>query len=297
MTQQQGDRLAVEHLCALAQVSRAGFYRHWREMAPREEETELRSLLQDLALAHRHYGYRRLGVLLRKAGHEINHKRVLRLMRQDNLLCLRKRKFAPATTNSRHGWRVYPNLARWLVPTKLNQLWVADITYIRLRQSFAYLAVILDAFSRRVIGWSMADHLEKSLTLDALQMALDTRGVQPGDLIHHSDRGVQYACGTYIEQLEQHGIQPSMSRAGCPTDNAKAESFMRTLKQEEVDGRRYANLVEARNSIEAFLSDVYNRQRLHSALAYQSPDEYEANIVRQAAAAQQPLVELNPGCV
>jgi transposase InsO family protein len=298
MTQLQGGGgLSIERMCLLAQVSRGGFYRRWQETAPREEETQLRHLLQELALQHRHYGYRRLGALLRRVGHVVNHKRVRRLMREDNLLCLRKRRFVPATTDARHRWRVYPNLARWLEPTTVNQLWVADITYVRLRRGFAYMAVILDAYSRRAIGWAMADHLEASLALDALQMALARREVLRGGLVHHSDRGVQYACGDYIERLQQHGIQPSMSRVGCPYDNAMAESFMRTLKQEEVDGRRYADLPEARRCIETFLAEVYNRQRLHSALAYQSPDEYEANAVRVAAAAQQPLLEPNQDCV
>jgi transposase InsO family protein len=297
MTQLQGGGLSIERMCLLAQVSRAGFYRRWQQTAPLEEETQLRHLLQELALQHRHYGYRRLGALLRRVGHVVNHKRVRRLMREDNLLCLRKRRFVPATTASRHRWRVYPNLARWLEPMAVNQLWVADITYVRLRRGFAYLAVILDACSRRAVGWAMADHLEASLALDALEMALARREVPRGGLVHHSDRGVQYACGAYIERLQQHGIQPSMSRVGCPYDNAMAESFMRTLKQEEVDGRRYADLAEARRSIETFLAEVYNRQRLHSALAYQSPDEYEANAVRVAAAAQQPLLEPNRDCV
>jgi len=297
MTQLQGGALSIERMCLLAQVSRAGFYRRWQETAPREEETQLRHLLQELALQHRHYGYRRLGALLRRVGHVVNHKRVRRLMREDNLLCLRKRRFVPATTDARHRWRVYPNLARWLEPMAVNQLWVADITYVRLRRGFAYLAVILDAYSRRAIGWAMADHLEASLALEALGMALAGRQVLRGGLVHHSDRGVQYACGNYIERLQQHGIQPSLSRVGCPYDNAMAESFMRTLKQEEVDGRRYADLPEARQSIETFLADIYNRQRLHSALAYQSPDEYEANAVRVAAAAQQPLLEPNRDCV
>jgi putative transposase len=207
----------------------------------------------------------------------VNHKRVLRLMRQDNLLCLRRRPFVPMTTNSRHDWRIVPNLARGLVPSGLDQLWVADITYVRLLEEFAYLAVVLDAFSRRVIGWALDTHLRASLASAALGMAIAARRPAPGSLIHHSDRGVQYACCEYMALLEAHAIQPSMSRLGNPYDNAKAESFMKTLKQQEVDGRNYRDLTEARAAIGTFIEDVYNCQRLHSALAYQPPAEFEAN--------------------
>ena len=185
-------------MCTLLEVSRAGYYRHWHASAPAAEETALRGRLQELAVAHRHYGYRRLGPLLRREGWAVNHKRVLRLLCEDNLLCLRRKAFVPATTDSRHGWTVYPNLARRLVPTTVNQLWIADITYIRLAEAFVYLAVVLDAHSRRAVGWAMADHLRAELALAALRMALDSREVVAGGLVHHSDRGVQYACGDYM---------------------------------------------------------------------------------------------------
>jgi putative transposase len=275
MTQQQG-HVGIERMCALAGVSRAGYYRHWQASAPRAEETELRSVVQSLALRHRHYGHRRITVELQRAGWPVNKKRILRIMRSDNLLCVAKRAFVPATTDSRHGWRVYPNLARHLVPLAVNQLWVADITYVRLLEEFVYLAVILDAFSRRVIGWSLTAHLQASLALAALEMALAARAVIPGGLVHHSDRGVQYACGDYITRLQQAGIQPSMSRVGCPWDNAMAESFMKTLKTEEVDGRNYRDLQHAETAIGQFIETVYNRHRLHSALAYHSPAAFEA---------------------
>jgi putative transposase len=193
-------------------VSRAGYYRHWRASAPRQEEAGLRDVVQRLVLRQRHYGHRRITIELQRSGWAVNKKRVLRLMREDNLLCVPKRAFVPATTFSRHGWRVYPNLTRYLVPQAMNQLWVADITYVRLAEELIYLAVILDAFSRRAIGWSLADHLRANLALAALEMALETREVIPGSLIHHSDRGVQYACGDYICRLQAAGIQPSMSR-------------------------------------------------------------------------------------
>jgi putative transposase len=183
--------LSIERMCALTGVSRRSYYRHWHHTAPRDEETSLRDTLQQLALAHRFYGYRRLTEAVRRQGWAVNHKRVLRLMRTDNLLCLRRRAFVPATTDSRHAWRVVPNLARGLELTGLDQLWVADITYVRLLEEFAFLAVVLDAFSRRVIGWAIDDHLQASLALAALGMALAARRPRPDTLIHHSDRGVQ----------------------------------------------------------------------------------------------------------
>lgn len=276
-------------MCELAGVSRAGYYRHWRAVEPRLEEAELRDAIQRLALAHRHYGYRRIGALLRREGWCVNHKRVNRLMREDNLLCLRRRAFMPATTDSRHRYRVWPNLARRLEPMAVNQLWVADITYVRLSEQFAYLAVILDAFSRRVVGWAMETHLRAELALAALEMALAGRAVAPGALVHHSDRGVQYACGDYIARLEENGILASMSRLGCPYDNAMAESFMKTLKTEEVEGRAYRDLDHARGDIGGFIERVYNRHRLHSALDYRSPEEFEQVQPEPWTAARRPM--------
>ena len=276
MTRPQGEG-SVAGLCVRAGVSRASYYRHWALRAPRAEETELRDLVQRLALANRPYGYRRITELVRREGWSANRKRIARLMRQDNLLALRKPIFKPATTDSRHDWRVWPNLARSPIPTDVNQLWVADITYVRLAEAFVYLAVIIDAFSRRVVGWAMEDHLQASLALEALKMALQSRPVTRGGMVHHSDRGVQYACGDYIGRLEAAGILPSMSRAGCPYDNAMAESFMKTLKVEEVYATSYSDLADARDRIGHFLEAVYNRQRLHSALDYLSPVEFEAS--------------------
>jgi putative transposase len=281
-------------MCALAQVNRTGYYRQWAASAPREEETALRDAVQRVWLANRRYGYRRIAAQLRRDGFVVNHKRVLGLMRRDNLLCLRNRPFVPVTTDSRHQWHVVANLARGLVPTGLDQLWVADITYVRLAEEFAFLAVVLDAFSRRVIGWALDRHLRATLAIEALKMAIAARRPAPGSLVHHSDRGIQYACGEYTGLLTAYDIQPSMSRVGNPYDNARAESFMKTLKHEEVDGRSYRDLEHAREAIGRFIEEVYNRQRLHSALAYRPPVEFEANLHQLAAAARRPQAGAHP---
>jgi transposase InsO family protein len=291
----QGE-IGIDRMCRLAGVSRAGYYRHWQASAPRQEETGLRDAIQKLALLNRHYGYRRIAASLNRAGWLANHKRVLRLMREDNLLCLRRASFVPTTTDSRHGWRVVPNLARGMELTGLDQLWVADITYVHLAEAFAYLAIVLDAFSRRVIGWALETHLRAELAITALDMAIAARRPAPGGLIHHSDRGVQYACGDYTAILRAHDIQPSMSRVGNPYDNAKAESFMKTLKQEEVDGSAYRDADDARARISGFIEDVYNRQRLHSALDYRPPEEYEATLQRLKVAISPPSVAINQNC-
>jgi putative transposase len=272
----------VSRLCELANVSRAGFYRRRAPNPPAQEDADLRDLIQRIALKDRHYGYRRIAAELRRHGLIVNAKRVLRLMRADNLLSLRANPFIPRTTMSRHDQTIVPNLARKLVPTGLDQLWVADITYVRLAENFVYLAVVLDAFSRRVIGWALDDHLEASLAIEALDKALEARNPQPDTLIHHSDRGVQYACTAYAERLDERRILASMSRPGNPYDNAKAESFMKTLKTEEVDAKTYANLDQARIQIGAFIANVYNTRRLHSALGYKPPVEFEANHVQKS---------------
>jgi transposase InsO family protein len=235
---------------------------------------DLRSEIQAIALQWPAYGYRRVHAELVRRGWQVNHKRVLRWMRSDNLLCLRRRRFI-LTTDSKHGLPIYPNLARTMALTAINQLWVADITYIRLQVEFVYLAVILDAFSRRCIGWALQRTLEAAVVLEALRMALALRRPGPG-LVHHSDRGVQYASQDYIALLLEHDIRISMSRIGTPYDNAQAESFIKTLKYEEVYRGEYRNLEEARLSIREFLEKIYNQQRLHSALGYRPPEEFEA---------------------
>jgi len=273
----QGCSVSIERLCRIAGVSRAGYYRFWRGSAPRQHDTMVRDRIHHLALANGpHRGYRLITWQLRhQEGLVVNHKRVLRLMRQDNLLSLRKRAFVPVTTDSSHRWPVVANLAGEMLLSGLDQLWVADITYIRLQQEFAYLAVILDAFSRKVIGWAMADHLQASLAIEALEMAIEARRPKPDSLIHHSDRGTQYACSQYSELLAAYRITASMSRVGSPYDNAKAERFMRTLKTEQVDGTLYRDIAHARADLGGFIDEVYNVQRLHTALDYRSPVQFE----------------------
>jgi transposase InsO family protein len=278
-TETQGDpHTSIQRLCLLGRVSRAGYYRHFDAHAPARADADLRDAIQRLSLAHRHYGYRRITAQLRREGRIANAKRVLRLMREDNLLSLRARPFVPRTTDSRHGFAVVANLTRRLVPTGLDQIWVADITYVRLGEAFVYLAVVLDAYSRKVVGWALDDHLEARLAIEALDMAIAARNPAPETLIHHSDRGVQYASLDYRQRLDARRIAISMSRVANPYDNAKAESFMKTLKAEEVNGKAYATIDHARRDIGQFIDTVYNTQRLHSALGYKPPVEFEAEL-------------------
>jgi len=265
----------VRTMCEKAAVSRAGFYRFVpsSKEKPAPRDPALRDEIQKMALEWPSYGTRRITAEARHRGWNVNRKRVQRLMREDNLLCLRKRKFV-VTTASGHGLAVYPNLAGSMKVSDVDQLWVADITYIRLEEEFVFLAVILDAYSRRVIGWELDRTLEDRLTLAALRVALARRPVKAG-LVHHSDRGVQYASGDYMQELKEHGITVSMSRKASPWDNAACESFMKTLKWEEVYRSEYRDLQDARPRIGEFLEKVYNERRLHSALGYLSPVEFE----------------------
>lgn len=263
----------MKSLCASVGLSRASYYRGRRPVEARPETMALRDQIQKIALAFPAYGYRRITRELGRRGWAVNHKRVLRLMRQDNLLCLRRKSFL-RTTDSGHSLPVFANVAATLAVTGMNQLWVADLTYIRLRSEFVYLAVILDAWSRRVVGWALGRTLEAELALAALRMALAARRPAAG-LVHHSDRGVQYACSAYTALLAEHGVRGSMSRTGNPYDNAYAESFIKTLKYEEVYRNDYADLQEAAASIAVFIEKIYNRRRLHSALGYRPPVEFE----------------------
>ena len=283
--------LTIQRMVKLGRVPRSGFYRFSDTEPGPDPDMDLRDAIQKIAVEWPSYGRPRITAELRRRGWKVNAKRVYRLMREDNLLCVRKRKFV-VTTDSNHGRKVYPNLGRDMVLTATDQLWRADITYIRLRDEFVFLAVILDAYSRRVIGWALDRAMEDSLTLTALRMALARRVVQAG-LVHHSDRGTQYASNDYTDLLQASGITISMSRKGNPWDNAACESFMKTLKYEEVLRNEYRDLTEARASIREFLEKVYNQKRLHSALGYLPPVEFEANLAAQnrkdAASRQLPL--------
>jgi transposase InsO family protein len=266
--------LSIEHMCELARVSRAGFYRSLQEKEPLEGDVEVRSAIQQIALEHRRrYGYRRVTAELRRRGMLVNHKRVSRIMREDNLLAIQPKQFV-TTTDSNHALEVYLNLARRMTLTGIDQLWVADITYIRLRAEFVYLAVILDGFSRKVVGWKLERTLTSRLATEALEQAINARQPLPG-LVHHSDRGVQYASAEYVAILKQHGMVSSMSRPANPYDNASCESFIKTLKREEIHANEYKDLEQLRDHIGEFIERYYNQQRLHSALGYRSPEEFE----------------------
>jgi len=280
--------LTIRRMLELGRVSRSSFYRYDPEGKPTpDRDMELRDAIQRIALKWPCYGRPRITRELRRQGWTVNPKRVYRLMREDNLLCVRRRKFL-VTTDSNHNRTVYPNLARELVLTGVNQLWIADLTYIRLLEEFVFLAAILDAFSRRVIGWALDRTLDDELTLTALRMALARRRPSPG-LVHHSDRGSQYASRDYVELLTANQIRISMSRKGNPWDNAACESFMKTLKYEEVYPNEYRDLADARASIGQFLEKVYNQKLLHSALGYVPPVKFEAQWAAQTveAAARQ----------
>jgi putative transposase len=269
-------------MCVLATVSRAGFYRSFHRREPDLEEMELRSAIQTIAIEHKlRYGYRRLTAELRHRGFSANHKRVARLMRLDNLLSLRRSAFV-STTDSDHDFEVHVKLANRVQLSGMNQLWLADITFVRLQQEFVYLAVLLDAFSRRVVGWALDRSLAAQLAVDVLQQAITNRRPAPG-LVHHSDRGIQYASAEYGDVLDKHRIIASMSRLANPWDNAKCESFMKTLKQEEIRANEYRDLEHLRKNVTEFVDHYYNGQRLHSALGYQTPEAFERKIALATA--------------
>jgi len=272
---QQHPELSVERLCELFSLSRSWYYERGGKRENDAQEIALRDQIERIILEFSGYGYRRVTHALKRQGWNVNHKRVLRIMREESLLCHLKKRFVVMTTNSRHGFPVYPNRLAGLVLTAPDQAWVADLTYIRLRSAFVYLACILDAFSRRCVGWYLSRDMTTQFTLAALRQAIAERQPQPG-LIHHSDRGVQYASYDYVEQLEQIGAQISMSSVSNPYDNAKAESFFKTLKQEEVYLKEYESFADAEANLEEFIEQVYNTKRLHSSLGYVPPAEFEA---------------------
>jgi len=273
--------LPVSKACQTLQVGRSSYYQWKNNGFVDFSDHYLRNEIQGIALEFSFYGYRRVTKELQRRKVIVNHKRVLRIMREDNLLCLRKKAFKPVTTQSDHDCRIYPNLAKNLKVTGLNQLWVSDITYIRLPHEFIYLAAILDAFSKKCIGWSLGRYISTILTLEALSMALSKRKkIGFANLMHHSDRGVQYAAEEYVELLKKFGIQISMSRSGNPYDNASMESFMKTLKVEEVYINEYETFEEALKNIRHFIDLVYNDKRLHSSIDYVPPNEFEMEVLK-----------------
>lgn len=266
--------VSIRRLCGLFGVGRTWYYTHPAPDETASRVVALRVAIEDIVLTFPGYGYRRVTKQLQRDGWAVNHKRVLRVMREEALLCQLKRRFV-VTTGSDHGLRRYPNLVTDFVVARPDQVWVADITYIRLPTGFVYLACLLDGYSRRCVGWALSRTIDSGLTLTALELALTTR--QPGSgLIHHSDQGVQYASAAYVERLTQVGVQISMAASGNPYENAKAESFFKTLKVEEVYLNDYQTFQEAEANLTRFIEDVYNRKRLHSSLGYLPPDEFEA---------------------
>jgi putative transposase len=265
---------STRQLCGVLGVSRSWWYERAGAPTADVEAVALRDAIEDIVLAFSGYGYRRVTHELRRRGWVVNHKRVLRIMREETLLCQLKRRFV-VTTDSHHGAAHYPNLLRAQAISRLNQAWVADLTYIRLPTTFCYLAAILDACSRRVVGWELSPRIDTDLTLAALERAIRQRQPHPG-LIHHSDHGVQYASRRYVARLEQLGAQLSMAAIGHVYENALAESFFATLKREEVYLHEYRTVADAEASLEQFIDEVYNHKRLHSSLGYRPPSEFEA---------------------
>ncbi len=278
-------QLSISQSCRSLEVSRSG-YSYWlnRPESVPYEDIDLRNQIQEIALEFPGYGYRRITAELQNRGYRINHKRVLRLMREDNLLCLKK-KFKPVTTDSSHGLPVYPNLLKSTTITGLNQVWAADITYVQLMHENIYLAVILDLSSRKCVGWDLSRNMGSQLVKNALDRALKSRWTESiQGLIHHSDQGVPYASKDYVDCLRKHNIKISMSRKGNPYDNAFAESFIKTLKCEEVYLNEYETFEDAFRNIRHFIETVYNRKRLHSALGYRSPDRFESEVALNTVA-------------
>lgn len=273
-------KLIISEACNVLNMSERTFYRWRNEKEISDKDTKIRSVMHEIATEFPSYGYRRITKELQNKDIKINHKHVSRLMHEEGIVCRRKNRFRPVTTQSNHNEKIYPNLAKDFKPTGLNQLWVSDITYIQLLQGFVYLAVIIDVYSRKCIGWSLSTSIDTILTITALKRAIKQRiALGFEGLIHHSDQGIQYASKEYIQLLEEHNITISMSRRAHPYDNAFAESFIKTLKVEEVYLNEYNTIKDVKENIERFIEQVYNLKRLHSSLSYQSPIKFEQEIL------------------
>ena len=272
--------IPIQIACSLLNVGRRSYY-NWTHDNYSKNDNHLKNMIQKIALSSPKYGYRRITAELHRKNKIVNHKKVLKIMRENNLLCRSKKKFRITTTDSNHEYPTYPNLARDITLTGLNQLWVADITYVRLLKEYVYVAAIIDVFSRKCIGWDLSRMIDTALVLKALDMALTTRQhLGFAELVHHSDQGVQYASHEYVDLLKELDIRISMSRKGNPYDNAFAESFMKTLKAEEVYLKEYSTFEEAYDNIKEFIECVYNKKRLHSSIGYVPPEEYEMEILK-----------------
>lgn len=266
--------VSVRRLCGLHQVSRSWFLRRPHQQQSAEHDEGLAKDIEAIVLKFSGYGYRRVTHELVRRGCPANHKRVLRVMRERRLLCRPKRRYQ-TTTDSVHGETRFPNLLSNVIPVRPDQVWQADLTYIRVEHGFVYLACVLDSFTREIVGWSLSKFMDADLSLAALNNALAARRPAPG-LLHHSDQGVQYASRVYSERLRTAGITPSMSRKGNPYDNARIESFYKTLKTEEVDVQDYLDLEDAQQNLDRFIGECYNHERLHSSLGYVPPAEFAA---------------------
>lgn len=277
----QQNELPIVKSCSALKISKGSYY-NWKNMELQEDlDRYLRKEIEGIATEFPFYGYRRVSKELRRRDLFVNHKKVLRLMREDSLICRRKKAFKPVTTNSDHNYNIYPNLIKDIKVTGLNQVWVSDITYVQLLQGFIYLAAIIDIFSRKCIGWALGRNIDSLLVLGALNMAIRNRKhLGLFGLIHHSDRGVQYASNEYVYLLIRNGIRISMSASGNPYDNAFAESFNKTIKVEEVYMKEYENFEDALNNIKHFIETVYNKKRLHSSIGYVPPEEFEMEVLK-----------------
>ena len=275
----QNSDLSIVKACSALEIDRGNYYNWIKFPETINPDNGLRDIIQEISLEFIRYGYRRITAELHRRSIKVNHKKVLRIMREENLLCSKKTS-SPHTTNSNHNLPIYPNLTWDLIVTGLNQLWVADITYVQLDNEYVYLAAIIEIFSRKCVGWDLSRRIDAKLALSALNMAIAERKTLGfGQLIHHSDRGVQYASKEYVNRLQELGIRVSMTESGNPRENAFAESFMKTLKVEEVYLKEYETFEEAHSNIKQFIEEVYNAKRLHSSIGYMPPNEKEAEVL------------------